>query len=131
MAFPRVGVLNQVFDEVGADFDIVTHKHIVYRLEGKDYEIPPVEGLDWLFSQVTSDKQEVAEVMGALNRAINWYEPGGSVSFRDWLLQYTQNEKILGIFQSLIVMGRLVNIWELSAQAVIRALGAMSKLTGS
>jgi len=114
-------LVNQIFDQVGADFDIGTESHLVYRVAGKDYEMPMKRGLHWLFSQI-SDEAEAERVMGALRKASTWQEPSSAISFHDWLLQYTQNERILGIFQSFIPALMIVNTWEVPANAVIRFL---------
>ena len=61
-------------------------------------------------------RSEVERVMGALSKALGWSEPSKAISLRDWLLQYTQNEAILGIFQTMVSAAMLVNIDELPAQ---------------
>lgn len=120
--------VGQVFDQVGAEFDIGTEPRVVYRIAGKDYEIPPKGGLRWLMSQVSNDEAEAERVMGALRKAFTWQEPSATISFHDWLLQYTQNERILGIFQSLIPALMVVNSWEVPANVVTRFFEIARKL---
>lgn len=119
--------LNQVFDEVGAAFDVTPETRLAYRVDGKDYEMPPKGGLRWLISQVSGSEGEAERVMGALTKAFFWQEPSASISFRDWLLQYTNDKNILDIFQSMIPAMMIINSWEVSAQVVIRFLDVARK----
>jgi len=119
------GILNQIFDEVGAKFEISTHTRVTYRIAGKDYDPPPKGRFNWLFEQVGEKQAEINAVMNGIRKGITWLEPSDTISFRDWLLQYTQSEVILGTFQSLISAGRLLNINEISAKAAIQALGSV------
>jgi phytoene dehydrogenase-like protein len=131
IGFPIGGTVHQVFQKVGAAFDVHTLDRIVYRVAGKDYELPPKGGLNWLISQASKDQAEAERVMGVLRKAFTWQPPSGAISFRDWLLQYTQNDRILGIFQALVPALMLVNSWELPAEAVIRFLELARNLRSS
>jgi protoporphyrinogen oxidase len=115
------GNVNQIFDQVGAPFDIGAEPHVAFRVNSKDYEMPSQGGLRWLLSQVSSNA-ETEKMMGAIKKAFTWQEPAGAISFYDWLRQYTQNETILNIFQALVSSQMVVNSWELSARGVIRFL---------
>ncbi|MFC1907699.1 phytoene desaturase family protein [Chloroflexota bacterium] len=114
--------VNQVFNEVGAPFDVIHVTRLAYRVAGKDYEMPLKGGLGWLLSQVSGSDEETEKVMGALSRAFSWQEPSTVISFREWLLQYTDNQYILDVFQSMIPAMMVINSWEVSAQTVIRFL---------
>ena len=114
--------VNQVFDEVGAPFDVAHVTRLAYRVSGRDYEMPLKGSLGWLLSQVSGSDDETSKVMGALTRAFSWQEPSAAISFRDWLLQYTDNQNILDVFQSMIPAMMVINSWEVSAQTVIRFL---------
>ena len=54
-------------------------------------------------------------VVGAVSTALKQMEPPRELSLRDWLLHYTANESILGIFQAMVSATMAVNADELSA----------------
>ncbi|MFC1823836.1 hypothetical protein ACFL9T_14090, partial [Thermodesulfobacteriota bacterium] len=67
-----------------------------YLVKGKIHAVPPKGGFRKLLAAATEDEVEADRVMGAISRALGWMEPSGTISLREWLLQYTQNEAVLG-----------------------------------
>ncbi|MBM3132897.1 MAG: NAD(P)/FAD-dependent oxidoreductase [Chloroflexi bacterium] len=92
-----------------------------YRINGKVYDWPEKGALKYLLSVATSDPAEVSRVMAALSQAMT-HIPANTLSFRDWLLQYTKNETIHCIFQAQIATWCGMNSHELPAGEFIRAL---------
>lgn len=122
------GPIEQVCKDVGAEFGVRPIQRPSWWVAGKFYDLPEKGGLRMLISSVSKDEAESRRVMTVLNRALAWTEPSDSVSFREWLLQYTQNEKILGIFQGTISSLLTVNDHELPAGGYFRFIKRMSPL---
>jgi phytoene desaturase len=96
------GCVESIFKEVGADFGVRSFPMgICFRMGGKDYPMPLKGGLRELVSNFAGET-EAARLMAAIRRAFGWNEPSSSISIRDWLLQYTHNEKVLAIFRGLV-----------------------------
>ncbi len=88
-----------VFKEVGAPFNVkVPRPNSVYYINGKVHEVPEKGKLRAALT-IASGPEEANKIMKVLRRAIQWQEPSDSMSFREWMLQYTQNEKALGVFR--------------------------------
>ena len=110
------GLLEETFRQVGAEFDVRPAGPPSYLIKGKICEVPPKGGFRALFSAATSDQAELERVMGAISGALSWMVPSESISLREWLLQYTQNESILGIFQAMVSATTMLNADELPAR---------------
>ncbi|MFC2027992.1 phytoene desaturase family protein [Chloroflexota bacterium] len=93
-----------------------------YRINGKVYDWLQKGALRYLLSVASRDENEVNRVMNALVKAMGEQTPSNEISFRDWLLQYTGNEAIHGIFQAQITTWCGMNAHELPAGEFIRAL---------
>ena len=89
------GAVERAFNAIGAKLDVRPVPPIRYRIDGKDHELPPKGGLRALVSLACQDEGEAERVMGALKRGLTWQEPSDSISLREWLLQYTENERVL------------------------------------
>ncbi len=92
-----------------------------YRINGKVYDWPEKGALRYLLSVASDDEDEVNRIMAALSQAMSEI-PSNSISYRDWLLQYTANETIHNIFQAQIATWCGMNSHELPAGEFIRAL---------
>jgi phytoene desaturase len=109
------GVVEKAFNAVGAKLDVRPVPPIRYRIDGKDHELPPKGGLRTLITLSSKDEGEAERVMRALKRGLTWQEPSDSISLREWLLQYTQNERVLKTFWALVSPTHFVNDDELPA----------------
>jgi len=115
------GVVEGIFKEVGADFPVRPFPiDLCFRIGGKDYVMAKKGGLRGLISNFASEK-ETQSVMAALRRAFAWNEPSASISIRDWLLQYTQNDKVLAVFRGLSTY-QCVNFCDMPASEFVRQL---------
>ena len=110
------GLLEETFRQVGAGFDVRPAGPPSYLVNGKICEVPSKGGFRALFSAATNDQAEVERVMGAISAALSWMLPSEAISLREWLLQYTQNESILGIFQAMVSATTMLNADELPAR---------------
>lgn len=109
------GVVERAFNAVGARLDVRTVPPIRYRVGGKDHELPPKGGLRTLVSLACGDEGETERVMVALKRGLTWQQPWDGISLREWLLQFTQNERVLKTFWALVSPTHFVNDHELPA----------------
>lgn len=115
------GVVEKLFKEVGAPFGIRSFPmQLCFRISGKDYLMAPKGGLKGLMANF-ADEAEATRVMNAIRRAFAWKEPSMAISIRDWLLQYTQNDKLLAIFRGLVNY-QCVNFSEMPAGEFFRQL---------
>ena len=116
---PSNGVTAGIFREVGADFELAEQPPIVYRIKDEDYELPRKGGLIFLLSKICKDETELNRVSTALRKAKTWEVASSSISFRDWLLQYTDNEMVLALFQNVFCVLLMTVLHEVSARDVI------------
>ncbi len=99
---------------------------VFYRIEGVDYEISPEVGLPMLLDLIDRLEKEDAKKSGIkikpveLKNIINGYLRGMRgvkqeeiITVRDWLLQYTENEKIHEVFDNLCASLMMAHSWEL------------------
>lgn len=115
------GVAEGVFREVGANFSVRPFPiDLCFRIGGKDYPMPQKGGLKGLISNFV-DESETQRLMAAIRRAFGWNDPSSSISIHDWLLQYTQNEKVLAIFRGLVNF-QCVNFRDHPASEFVRQL---------
>jgi phytoene desaturase len=123
------GALEEVFRRVHADFQVRPAGPVHYLIQGKPYEIPPRGGLKRLLSAASEDVGEIKRVLDAFSEAQEGLEPRNGLSLREWLLQYTENETILDIFQTMVCATLLVNADEVPASEYfrfIKRLGGIS-----
>ena len=110
------GILEEIFHKVGAEFDVHPAGPPHYLINGDICEVPPKGGFRKLITAATKDEAELKRVIGAISRALGWMEPSGAISLQEWLLQYTRNESILGIFQAMVSATMFVKADELPAK---------------
>jgi len=114
-------VHGEVCREVGAEFELrPAEPQYVLRVEGRDYEMPPSGIFRAMVSRLARDEAEAGRVMEAFKRALTWAEPSRSLSLKDWLLQYTDNPDVLGVFNFFVVMDTGLNFFELPAGEFFR-----------
>lgn len=116
------GLIEQIFRGIGAKFEVNPVPSFHWRIGGKDHELPAKGGLRALISLASENERETDKVMSAIKRCLTWHEPSNSISFRDWLLQYTNDENILRIFWGLITTRIGTNDHELPAGEFFRFL---------
>ncbi len=98
----------------------------IYRMGGKDYEMKGKGALREMISWASKDKDEADKVMTALKRALLWYEPPDTITFHEWLLQYTDSKTVRDLFQCLVAAWAGANSWELTAGQWFRVLKGMT-----
>jgi phytoene desaturase len=124
------GCVEDVFRRVGADFHVRPARPPHYLIRGHVHQVPPEGGLRKLLSAASDDATEVEKVLDAISRALRWLEPSARLSLREWLLEYTENETILGIFQTMVCATLLVNASELPASEYFRFIKRLGGIRG-
>jgi len=98
----------------------------IYRMGGKDHEMHGKGALRDMMSWASKDKDDEERVMSALKRALLWYEPPDTITFDEWLLQYTDTKTMRDLFQCLVAAWAGANSWEITAGQWFRILKGMT-----
>lgn len=123
------GPIEEVCQEIGVESGVRPVERAAYWVAGEYFDISPGGGsLRSTVRKLAVSEQEAGRVLEALSDALHWLEPSDALSFRQWLGQYTSNEKIHGIFQSTIASLLTVNASELPAREFFKFLKAVAPL---
>lgn len=123
------GVIKDIFGEAGAPYELRCPKQQnLYRVRGKDFEMPDKGGLRFMLERASLKDGEVDKVMDAIRKGMTWQSPSSIVTFKDWLNQYTSNPAIHGVFQAMVSMSVGINIWEMPAREYFDFLKAITTL---
>jgi phytoene dehydrogenase-like protein len=123
------GVVEGIYRHVGADFEVTDVSSNALWIDGKWYDIPQRGQISFLLSIVNAIGEEKAKLIGrftqrvavekiksAFRQGIENDKPADNrQSFRDWLKQYTDNERVLQVFASLTSAISTVNDFEYPA----------------
>ena len=109
--------IEEVFNEVGAEFEFATPSRLCYRIAGTDYEMPAKGALGMWLDVVNKLEEDRVKLTGGLVRAVAkekilaaWkrgaQEPQKEKerTFKEWLLQYTDNELTHSLFDVISTM---------------------------
>ncbi|MFX1445646.1 MAG: phytoene desaturase family protein [Promethearchaeota archaeon] len=99
---------------------------VYYRIDGKRYEIPPEIGvpkaldiIDKLEREDAEKKKrpmkavELSKIMRGYYKKMRGIKQEEIITVRDWLLQYTENEKVHDAFDTLCTGLMMAHSWEL------------------
>jgi len=108
VAIHRGGVLEDIYREVGTELELVDMPHQFYRvgsIQGRNFKMPAKGAVEALLDIAGSLEvnrtrmlggmvREVAteKVMRFFGRGVRGREKADGLTFRDWLLRYTENE---------------------------------------
>ena len=119
------GDTEEIFDEVGAKFDVRDASRISIWVDDVWHELPAKGQIRFLLSIINIAGEEQAKLLrhfaqkvvtDKIGAAFKWRRKskpvGDALSFRDWLKQATNNEKVLQIFHSLTSAYSTVNDFE-------------------
>lgn len=120
------GILEKTFKEVGATFDVRKVGITTVWIQGQWHELPQKGQLRALFSLLDTIGASKAKIVGRLaqgvatEKILGAFRKGGSaltdprnkMSFRDWLKQYTNDERVLELFHALTSAISTVNDFE-------------------
>ena len=110
------GPLEELFQEVGAEYNVRPCGTPHYLINGKIMELPEKGGMRALLSAVTRDTQEVDRVLQAFAKGMRATDLSETMSMREWLTQHTQNNNILNLFQTMTAATAIVDIDHISAR---------------
>ena len=116
------GPLEALFREVGAEFDVRPAGTPHYLINGKIIKLPQKRGLRTLLSAATTDSAAVERVRKAFSGAMRSIELPETLSLRKWLLQYTQDNGVLDLFQTMAAATSIVSIDRISAKGFFQFL---------
>ena len=128
LAVPAGRDMEQVCDAVGIPSGVKPSTRVGMWLDGEVYDLSR-GATRTIIRQVASGEGEAKRVIAALNAAMKEELPPDSISFRDWLNQYTENPRIHGIFQATISSLLTVNSYELPAAQYFRMIEVIAPLT--
>lgn len=106
--------MDETFRDAGTELEIIMVPRLFWRLGGKDYEMPPKGSIAVMLGIINKLEVERAKLVGGLAKAVatekirqalarGYREPEKeTMTFRDWLLQYTDNELAHNVFDSII-----------------------------
>lgn len=117
--------LEETFRAVGAPFEVNRPSpQIAYRIDGRDYVMPPNGGLRRLLHHVAQDERDAEKVMRAFKRGMAWQEPPEGITVKEWLEPLTADPKIHGVMQALCAAPMGVNYYEAPAKRFFRLVKA-------
>lgn len=134
------GWVTRLMEEMGVDTKPLRPvSRIFYRIDGKRHEIPPEGGLPMLLDLIDKLEEEEARRSGRatkavnLNKIVNAYLKGMGgiehehiITVRDWLLQYTENERVHEIFDNICAALLMAHSWELPVSSLF-GFGLLTK----
>jgi phytoene dehydrogenase-like protein len=130
VAIHRGDEVDEVFKRVGAEIELVNVHPLFYRLAGKDYEMPPKGSISTMLDILNKLEVDRVKLMGGLVKAAGTEKIMGAfrkgvanpeketMTFRDWLLQYTDNELAHEIFDTVACVLMACHTYEVSASAM-------------
>ncbi len=140
MTIHRGGPGDEIFKQAGVDVDLVPVPPLSYRIGGKDYVMPDkgsVTVMLDIINKLEVDRVKLAgglmkaaaseKIMGAFRKSIGESEKQ-AMTFRDWLLQYTDNEMAHSIFDAMACSMLGGHTYELTARQMF---GWFVKMGGS
>jgi len=122
------GFIPKLLKDIGVKAEFRDVPKLFYRIRGEEYEMPAKGRLRMLLEFL--DKAEVergkiaggiikevasSKLLSSLGQSIHRPETERSLTFRDWLLQYTDNEVVHEIFDQLCSSAIMAHSWEIPA----------------
>ncbi|MFO8010570.1 MAG: NAD(P)/FAD-dependent oxidoreductase [Dehalococcoidia bacterium] len=128
---PSSGPFREVFDTVGADFEVKQHPEGKYLVDGTEVPLPEKGQFNAILSHCCSDEEEYNRIRKAMRLADTWEKPSNEITLRDWLLQYTSNESVHALFQNVCAAFIIANAHEASAREFFEIRTGMMRSYGA
>ena len=141
VAIHRGGVLEDIYREVGAKLELVDMPHQFYRMgsmEGRNFEMPAKGAVGALLDIANSLEKNRAKMLGHIAREVatekvmrffgrgeKGKENAEDITFRDWLLKYTENELAHKTFDAMACNVTGYHIHELTASEMFAIFAGM------
>ncbi len=124
----------KLFNEMGVDINTLHPiARVFYKIEGTNYEISPEMGIPMVLDIIDKLEKKAATKTGykikpvKVKQILNGYLRGMRgvkqeeiITVRDWLLQYTENEKVHEVFDNLCAALMMAHSWELPISKFFR-----------
>jgi len=106
--------MDETFGECGTELELIEVPKLFWRMEGKDYEMPAKGSIAIMLDIINKLEVERIKLVGGLAKAVasekirqalarGYREPEKeTMTFRDWLLQYTDNELVHSVFDTIV-----------------------------
>jgi phytoene desaturase len=120
------GWVPKICKEVGVELDRTPCLEVFYWVKGEEYKLPLQHRMNALFeicSRIAANKaklmgnivKEVAsqKIMASMRGAVSEPEKLGSTTIKEWLLRYTDNEDVHGIFDAISVGMLMAHSYEI------------------
>ena len=120
------GWVPKVCKELGIEFDLTECMDVFYWIKGEQYKLPLEHRINALFdicNRVAANRaklvggmmKEIAgqKIMTSVRKAISEPEKLGSTTIKEWLLRYTDNEDVHGIFDAIAVGFLMAHSYEI------------------
>ncbi len=130
LAIHRGDEVDEIFKRAGIEVELMDFPPLYYRLAGKDYEMPAKGSISTMFDILGKLDVDRAKLMGGLMKAggkekiMGAFRKGitnperETLTFKDWLLQYTDNELAHDIFDTISCALLGCHTYEVSASAM-------------
>ncbi len=110
------GIVQELFAQTGADFDVVPAGAAQYLIKGKPFKVPQKGGMKVLLEASGASQVSVEKVMSAMSRALNWKEPSPGITLHDWIRLFSKHSGIMKIFKAFVGAALMVKVDEVSAR---------------
>ncbi len=120
------GWVPRICREVGVEFDRTPCLEVFYWVKGQEYRLPLQHRMNALFeicNRIAANKarlmgsmvKEIASrrIMASIHSAVSEPEKLGSTTIKEWLLRYTDNEDVHGIFDAISVGMLMAHSYEI------------------
>lgn len=126
--YGEVSALQEAFDLVEAKMHIRTAKSgFRFRLKSGDYDTPLDQAdLTELLRFAMEDDSDVPRVGAQIMRSVLWSIPEDTISFRDWISQYTDSRELQNHYQGFCGAFLGVNSNEVTAAEVFHFMKNMA-----
>jgi len=106
--------MDETFRECGTELELIEVPKLFWRMEGKDYEMPAKGSIAIMLDIINKLEVERIKLVGGLAKAVasekirqalarGYREPEKeTMTFRGWLLQYTDNELVHSVFDTIV-----------------------------
>lgn len=132
------GWVVKLMQDMNVDLSVLKPiSRLFYRIHGKDYEIPEKGRLKKIFDLIEKCDQEQAnftgskakpvyaeKIMFGMKDAMRGKIGENVLTLRDWVLQFTENEKAHEVFDQLSISLMMAHAWELPAEHFFSFLSA-------
>jgi len=101
---------------------VISHCRFQFKGKSLDMRMDSMGDFRPVISLASRNDEETDRVLGALKTAFLWREPSDTITFKEWLRQYTDNETIHVLFNCFATSWGGINIHEYPAGEFIRVM---------